>query len=71
VHQKIATGCEHCLGSQIKKGSENAAKFNRDWQQKEYRKDITQPNDPSFIKAYGAEQARERGWSESDIRKHS
>lgn len=55
---KILTGCEACLPTQLQQGDD--AKFQRDWQRKEYRKDITQPNQGrDFIKAYGIDRARE------------
>lgn len=48
---RIFEGCENCLLSQIQQG--DSATFNRKYQQKEYRKELTQPNQPrDFIRAY-------------------
>lgn len=57
-HGKILTGCEACLPTQLQQGDD--AKFQREWQKKEFRREITQPNQGrDFIRAYGAEKARE------------
>lgn len=72
VHQgKIYTGCEACVFNTIPTG-EYSAKFNREWQKGHYRRELTQPNQPNqFVKALGAEKAREHGYSEDQIRKYS
>lgn len=67
---KIYTGCELDV-HKIETG-EYSAKFNREWQKKHYRKELSQPNEPQkFVKAFGADKAREYGYSEEQIRKYS
>lgn len=67
---KIYTGCELDVGKI--ETSEYSAKFNREWQKKHYRKELSQPNDPkNFVRAVGAERARENGYSEEQIRRYS
>lgn len=69
---KIITGCEVCLPSLLQKGTANSAKYQRDRMREDYRRDITQPNQGrEYIKAYGVDAARARGWSEELIRKLS
>lgn len=71
-HGKIYKGCGICLSSNTKMSSEFSAKGSREWAKKEYRKDLLQPNQPKdFVRAYGADTAREYGYSESQIRKYS
>lgn len=68
---KLYTGCEQDVGNKIPTG-EFSAKFNREWQKSHYRKELTQPNQPGqFVRAFGADKAREHGYSESMIRKYS
>lgn len=70
-HGKIYTGCELDVGKSIETG-EYSAKFNREWQKAHYRKELTQPNQPKqFVRAFGADKAREYGYSDSQIRKYS
>lgn len=67
----ILIGCEVCIGSKIET-SEYSAKFNREWQKAHYRRELTQPNQPrQFVKALGANKAREHGYSEEQIRRYS
>lgn len=67
-HGKILTGCEACLPTLLQQG-DNAA-FDRKWQQKEYRRELTQPVDPrAFIKAY-PDKAREQ-YTDDVMRKFS
>lgn len=47
---KIYNGCDNCLSQQIQKG--NSAAFNRRYQQTEYRKELTQPNQREYARAY-------------------
>lgn len=69
-HGKIYTGCELDVGKI--ETSEYSAKFNREWQKKHYRRELAQPNEPhKFVKAVGAERARENGYSEEQIRRYS
>ncbi len=65
--EKIIVGCPSCLPSQLQQG--DSAKFNREWDKKQFRKDITQPNQGTdFIRAYGIEKSREF-MSDETIRK--
>ena len=58
VTKQILEGCESCLPKQLQQGE--SAKFNREWQKKQFRKELTQPNQGrEFAKAYPKE-ARER-----------
>lgn len=67
---KIYTGCELDV-HKIETG-EYSAKFNREWQKTNYRRELIQPNQPrQFVKAVGAQRARENGYSEDQIRKYS
>lgn len=55
---QLFTGCDNCLNSQIQ-GGEFSAKSGRDWQRREFRKDLVQPNEPrDFSRAY-PDKARE------------
>lgn len=47
---KIYDGCDNCLSSQIQQG--NSASFDRRYQQAEYRKELTQPNQREYARAY-------------------
>jgi hypothetical protein len=47
---KILTGCDRCLTQQTQKG--DSAAFYRRAQQVQYRKDLVQPNQTSYAKAY-------------------
>lgn len=68
---KIYTGCELDVGKSIETG-EYSAKFNREYQKAHYRRELAQPNEPhKFVKALGADKAREHGYSEDQIRKYS
>jgi hypothetical protein len=52
-HGNILTGCDNCLPQQLQQG--DSAAFERHWQKIEYRRDITQPNQPEFARAYPEE----------------
>lgn len=60
--------CSTCVS--VKGSSEFYRRFERQNQRKTFARDIIQPSEPEYIKAYGAQQARERGWSEDEIRKN-
>lgn len=67
---KLFEGCPLCLPSKLQQG--NSAAYDRQWQRTHYRRDLTQPNDPqNFVKAFGADVAREHGYTEEQIRKYS
>lgn len=68
VKNQLLTGCDKCLDT-LMRPNELSAQNRREYQRGEYRKDILQPWERDYAKAYGAEQARERGWSDDAIRK--
>lgn len=65
---KLVKGCDICLPTKIQQG--DTAKYYRREQQLKFRRDITQANQKEYVRAYGADAAREAGWSEEQIRKH-
>lgn len=68
-NNELVVGCEQCVDARLQHGS--SAAFDRRWQQTEYRRDLTQKNQPrQFIQAFGADKAREHGYSEEQIRKY-
>lgn len=69
-HGKIYNGCENCINGLIQ-GQENARKYDRDRMVRDYAQDIVQPFEKDFAKLYGADKAREAGWNEESIRKHT
>ncbi len=64
----ISDACDSCLAS-FSGYADYARRQERDWQRREYARDIIQPWEPEYIKAYGADKARERGWTDEEIRK--
>lgn len=48
----ILEGCAICLTEQLQQGHEGAARYNREWQKKEYRRDLLQPGEAGFVKEY-------------------
>lgn len=66
----VISGCELCLTARKLQGG--GANYERNWQRREYRRDIIQPNQPNeFVRAQGADKARAAGYSEAQIRKYS
>lgn len=53
----ISERCEKCLAN-FTRSAQFARKYERDRQREDYRKDIIQPFDPEFVKAY-PDKARE------------
>lgn len=49
-HGKILEGCDNCLSTTVQSG--NSAAFNRRYQQAEYRRELTQPNQRDYARAY-------------------
>jgi ribosome-binding protein aMBF1 (putative translation factor) len=49
---KILSGCDNCLDSQIAADNDRAAKGNREYQRSQYRKDLLQPFQPEYARAY-------------------
>lgn len=67
---RLITGCDKCLSSNVQQG--DSAAFYRRAQKIDYRRDLVQPNMPDqFVKAFGADKAREHGYSEDQIRHYS
>lgn len=66
-HGKILTGCEACLPTLLQQG--DSASFDRKWQQKQYRRELTQPNQREYAAAYPADFIERYG--EDAYRKYS
>lgn len=49
---KIYTGCEGCLPTTTHQEAAGSAKYWRDRQREDYRRDITQPNQKEYARAY-------------------
>lgn len=70
IHEgMVLDGCEICLGRSLQKGHSGAARYDREWQKKEYRRDLTQPTEREFARAY-PEEARKR-WGDETYRRLS
>lgn len=69
VRNDIVQGCDNCLPEHLQQGHDGAAKYNREWQKTEYRKDLLQPGDPAFIKEYPKEAGEM--YSEDTMRRFS
>lgn len=48
----VFSGCDQCLPTIAKQDARGNAKYKRDRQREDYRRDITQPNQREFAKAY-------------------
>lgn len=74
IHSGIKNGvyyeqlCSRCVG--VLGSAEFSRNYDRQWQRRHYAKDLVQPTEAGYLKAYGADKARERGWTEEDIRRH-
>lgn len=68
AHGKIVSGCQLCLDTLVR-GNEFAASYERNWQRRHYAADLVQPFEQDFAKVYGADKAREHGWTEDQLRK--
>lgn len=66
---EIATGCEACINAGTSPTSGHAAKFYRNAQKSEFRRELTQPWEKGFAKAY-PDQARKE-WGDEATRKFS
>ena len=66
---RIVQGCDYCLNLRVQP-NELAAQNRRDYQRREYARDIVQPFEKDYVKARGIDKAREAGWDESSIRKY-
>lgn len=66
----VSARCDSCHNNGFRI-ADSARKYERDWQRRHYAKDLVQPSDTDYAKAYGVDQAKDRGWSEDDLRKHA
>lgn len=65
----VVNGCELCINSKQSQGV--SANYERNYQRREYAKDIVQPNQPrEFLEAHGADVAREHGYTDETLRKY-
>jgi len=60
--------CDNCLAA-YRPTALYGRQYERQWQRREYAKDIIQSFDPEFIKVY-PDKAKEAGWSDEDIRQY-
>lgn len=67
--RQIIEGCDSCLPQQIIQTDGHVAKFNRESQKKDYRKDLIQPWQKEYFRAY-PEQARAE-YGDTIARKYS
>ena len=69
IHRgKVLSGCEQCIASQRVTTDGHSAKFYRDAQKKEFRRELTQPWEKDYARAY-PDQAREE-WGDDTARRH-
>lgn len=66
----ISERCDRCLAS-FSGISDGARAFHRDWDKREHARSLVQPWEENFAKTFGAEKAREHGWTDEAIRKFS
>jgi ribosome-binding protein aMBF1 (putative translation factor) len=72
VSGSIIEGCENCISSNLQKGSGTTAAYYKREQQTKFRRDLTQPVEPrEYIKAFGVDAARAKGFNDETIRKYS
>lgn len=64
---KIIKGCEQCLPAQLVQG--DSAKYYRETQKRDFRRELTQEWQPEYAKAY-PELARE-AWGDDVARKYA
>ncbi len=66
----VSERCDSCLAS-FGGFADGARAFARNWDKREHARSLVQPFEPEFIKAYGADKAREKGWNDDAIRRYS
>lgn len=66
---ELKTGCDNCLASQLVSGDGSSAKYYRNAQRADFRRDLTQPWQKEYAKAY-PDKAREE-WGDEMARKFS
>lgn len=70
VRNAIQTGCDACIHT-LTQGNDLAAQNHRVYDRREHRRSIVQPLEHAeYLQAYGADKAREEGFSEEMIRKY-
>lgn len=57
-NRKIYEGCENCINTLVQ-ASDGAPKYFRETQKKDFRRELTQPNQREYFKAY-PDKAREQ-----------
>lgn len=60
--------CEYCVS--VIGSAELSRNYDRTFQRRHFAKDIVQPDDKAFAKAWGEEAARKHGWTDSDLHKN-
>lgn len=65
-YDNICSRCVGTLGS-----AEFYRRWDRQYQRREYAQDILQPDDKDYAKVYGHDKARERGWTDEQIRRNT
>lgn len=66
---QIVEGCANCLDVKPNHGQNDIAKYNRQRDYDDHRQDLVQPLEGAdYIHARGIEKAREKGFSDEDIR---
>ncbi len=68
LHGQVVECCDRCQDS-LTHPNELAANHRRNYQRREYAQDIAQPFEKDYVKARGIEAAREKGWTDEQIRK--
>lgn len=71
IRGQVLDGCSLCLDDQVQQVSDFAAKHHREDQKKTYRRDLLQPFQKDFPRAYGVDEAKKHGWTNESIRKYS
>lgn len=59
--------CERCVG--VIGSADFSRRYDRQFQRRHFAKDIIQPSESGYAKVYGEQKAREKGWTDKDLRK--
>lgn len=59
--------CDKCIG--VLDSAVFSRHYERQYQRREYAKDIVQPSEKDFARLYGEDKARENGWTDEELRK--
>lgn len=60
--------CERCVG--VIGSADFSRQYDRQSQRRTFAKDLVQPTESGYARIYGEKQARDRGWTDEDLRKH-